>query len=115
MLSLCTKGQKGGIDRWHIQGGLTLGGETTTPGFSTQRYAQLDTNIGYGESAGISIQLPAGMGQETKGVTVQTGLPIGRIGIGVGAQASVGLSIQATYATAGFDAVRRLTSFVCGP
>lgn len=70
--------------------GVTRNITQTRPGFSDSYSIQGDANFGAGPSVGGSVQIsPDGAG-------VQTG--IGRLGVGYGAQASIGVTRTLTYA-----------------
>jgi RHS repeat-associated protein len=77
-----------------VQGGMSRSTGPSSPGWTDSLSAQADINVGWGPSIGGSLQVNG----EGKGI--QTGLPgAGRLGIGIGAQASLGVTQTTTYTT----------------
>jgi RHS repeat-associated protein len=80
------------------QGGLSTSGSNTPSGLSVQKSLQFDANAGAGDAAGISLQIAAPSSGETGGAV---SIPVGgaKVGVGIGAQASVGIATTSTLAT----------------
>jgi RHS repeat-associated protein len=86
-------GMFGGVG---LQGGQSVSNSPTIGRVSTSTSMQIDANAGYGPSVGGSLQIS---GPGSSGW--QMGVPIGRLGLGYGAQASVGVARTVTVVIAG--------------
>jgi len=79
-----------------VQGGVSQSTNPTATGMSVSHSGQADVNVGWGGSVGATVQGNASEGS----IGAQTGVPgLGRVGIGVGVQASIGITQTVTIAS----------------